>query len=145
MTGGLVVTPVDGEIKLKYQVKGDFTKAVFGYDFLYLGYTGTSKVDVISKISDYEDYEQANSYSYKDTVQSKTGIPTDYTIAQHGFGDANSIVEQTGTGWTPSHRGITIEYTISFQQPNEQKHLNQYSYQALSLYVLKQNFVKLIW
>ena len=119
MTGGLVVTPVEGEIKLKYQVKGDFTKAVFGYDFLYLGYTGTSKVDVISKISDYEDYEQANSYSYKDTVQSKTGIPTDYTIAQHGFGDANSVVEQTGTGWTPSHRGITIEYTISFQQPNE--------------------------
>lgn len=115
MSGSLVVTPEDGEVKVKYQVRGDFTKALFGYSFIHLGFLGRGKVDVEAKVSDYDDYEQTNAYIYKDTVQSKTGIPTDFTVAQHGFGDMHIIKEQVGNGWTPSSHGITVEYTVKFQ------------------------------
>lgn len=120
MTGSLIVTPENGEVKVKYRTRGNFTQSIFGFDFLYVGYFGTEPVDVLAKISDYEDYEQANSYTYKDTIINKTGIPTNFALAQHGFGDPTVITDQTGTGWKPSDKGVTVEYTIKFQNPNSE-------------------------
>lgn len=113
MTGTLWVAPTSGAIKVKYQIRGDYTAAAFGLHYLYITYMGTDKLAVTAKVSDYQDYEQANSYSFTDVVNHNTFNEDDFVIAQFDFADPTKIASQTGNGWTPSNRGITVEYTIA--------------------------------
>lgn len=113
MSGTLWVTPNSGQIKVKYQIRGDYTAAAFGLHYLYITYLGNDELEVTAKVSAYDDYEQTNSYSFKDAVKHNTFNVNDFVIAQFDFADPTKITAQTGTGWTPSNKGITIEYTIA--------------------------------
>lgn len=119
MTGTLWVKPNGGSIRVKYRIKGDYTAAAFGLNYIYINYLGTDALNVTAKVSDYEDIEQVNSYAYTDKVQNRTASVTDFVIAQFDFADPTKIQHQTGTGWTPSQRGITVEYTITHANNND--------------------------
>lgn len=113
MSGTLWVTPNTGQIKVKYQIRGDYTAAAFGLHYLYITYLGNDELEVTAKVSSFDDYNQTNSYSFKDTVSHNTFNVNDFVIAQFDFADPTKIASQTGTGWTPSSKGITIEYTVA--------------------------------
>lgn len=113
MTGTLWVTPANGTVKVKFQIRGDYTAAAFGINYLYLTYMGTDSLTVQAKVSDYDDYDQANSYTFQDKVGHSTLNENDFVIAQFDFSDITKVSAQSGNGWTPSTGGITVEYTIS--------------------------------
>lgn len=119
MSGTLWVTPNSGKIAVKYQIRGDYTAAAFGLHYLYLTYLGNDQLKVTAKVSSYDDYEQANSYSFTDIVKHNTFNENDFVVAQFDFADPNKIAAQTGTGWTPSNHGITIEYTVEHVNGND--------------------------
>lgn len=117
MTGTLFVTPEQsgedtGKAQVKYEIKGDYSVATFGLNYIYITYMGTDTLKVSAKVSDIDDYEQTNSYTFVDYVKHNTYNVNDFVVAQFDFADPSKIASQTGTGWTPSARGITVTYTV---------------------------------
>lgn len=113
MTGTLYITPTDGVVGAKYRLKGDYSKAVFGYNYLYLTYLGNDTLVVTAKVSDYDDINQENSYTFTTEVNHFGNGIDDYTVAQFDFSDPTRIQSQTGNGWIPSSNGVTITYTVT--------------------------------
>lgn len=119
MSGTLWITPNQASnsdlsvgVGAKYQIRGDYTAAAFGMHYLYLTYMGNDTLKVTAKVSDYEDYNQVNSYSFTDFVKHNTFNANDFVVAQFDFADPSKITSQTGSGWQPGTRGITVTYTI---------------------------------
>lgn len=112
MTGTLYVKPVEGEATVTYDIRGDYTKAGFGFHYLYVTFLGSDTVTVEAKVSDLHDVEGKNSYTYAVELTG-AGLATDvFQVAQFDFANPLSIKSQTGTGWIPSEDGIHVEYTI---------------------------------
>lgn len=107
-TSGLRVAGAD------YRIRGDFSTAVFGFNFLYLDYLAEKGGTLTVTIADYDDEEFANSYNY--TVQLPKKTTLGFEVFQIALGDPMAIKSQKGTGWvptTPSTNGIHIKYTIT--------------------------------
>ena len=133
MTGTLWVSPeeIDQQVEsgapakktkgisVKYRIRGDYSQAAFGLSYLYLSYLGSDNLIVKATVSDYSDYEQTNSYTYQDEVSHYTRNANDFVVAQFDFADPNKIKAQTGTGWTPGVRGITVTYEILHKNPDD--------------------------
>lgn len=113
MSGTLYISPTAGVASAKYRIKGDYTRATFGFHFLYLTYLGNDTLTVRAKVSDYNDVNQTNSYTFTTTVNHVGNGINDYTVAQFDFSDVTRIASQTGNGWTPTQDGIVVTYTIS--------------------------------
>ena len=112
MTGTLYVKPVEGEATVTYDIRGDYTKAGFGFHYLYVTFLGSDTVTVEAKVSDLHDVEGKNSYTYAVELTG-AGLATDvFQVAQFDFANPLSIKSQTGTGWIPSEDGIHVEYTL---------------------------------
>lgn len=97
-----------------YRIRGDFSTAVFGFNFLYLDYLAEKGGTLTVTIADYDDEEFANSYNY--TVQLPKKTTLGFEVFQIALGDPMAIKSQKGTGWvptTPSTNGIHIKYTIT--------------------------------
>lgn len=118
MTGTLYVTPDDrGTVEVSYAIRGDYSKAVFGYHYLYLNYLGTGNKEVYATVSDIRDREQTNSYTYKTVVTGSGNSVDSFTIAQFDFANPLSITAQTGTGWKGGSDGIFVTYQIFEPNP----------------------------
>lgn len=119
MTGTLYLNPASGKVGAKYSLKGDYSKAVFGYHYLYITYMGNDTLVVKAKVSDITDTTQENSYTYETTVNHYgTGL-NDFTVAQFDFANPTRITSQTGSGWKPSAKGILVTYTIEHSDIND--------------------------
>ena len=97
-----------------YRIRGDFSTAVFGFNFLYLDYLAEKGGTLTVTIADYDDDEFTNSYNY--TVQLPKKTTLGFEVFQIALGDPMAIKSQKGTGWvptTPSTNGIHIKYTIT--------------------------------
>lgn len=97
-----------------YRIRGDFSTAVFGFNFLYLDYLAEKGGTLTVTIADYDDEEFTNSYNY--TVQLPKKTTLGFEVFQIALGDPMAIKSQKGTGWvptTPSTNGIHIKYTIT--------------------------------
>lgn len=97
-----------------YRIRGDFSTAVFGFNFLYLDYLAEKGGTLTVTIADYDDEEFTNSYNYTVHLPKKTTLG--FEVFQIALGDPMAIKSQKGTGWvptTPSTNGIHIKYTIT--------------------------------
>lgn len=119
MSGTLFVTPAEnGVVEVSYAIRGDYSRAVFGYHYLYLTYLGNGDKEVYATVSDINDREHTNSYTYK-TVVNGTGEAVDsFSIAQFDFANPLSISSQSGTGWRGSSEGVFITYKVV--EPNSE-------------------------
>lgn len=112
MSGTLYVRPENGEISVAYDIRGDYTKAGFGYHYLYLTFLGSDTVEVTAKVSNINDKEGTNSYTYGTEIKGVGRAVDVFHVAQFDFANPLSIKAQTGTGWFPSEEGIHVVYTI---------------------------------
>lgn len=114
MTGTLYIRPEEGEVNVSYAIRGDYSKAVFGYHYIYLTYLGTGTVNVFARVSNIDDREQNNSYLYMTKVHGTGNAVDSFTVAQFDFADPNTILAQTGTGWVGNSEGVYITYGFEF-------------------------------